>query len=442
MDIIVRKNNTYKNELNFLMFKNINKTTFSWALYDWANSAYATVVLAGFFPLFFKEYWSDTANVSTSTFQLGMTNAVASTVIVILAPVLGAIADAGNLKKRLLMIFALLGIVMSAGLYFVAQHETILALTLFAFSVIGFSGSIIFYDSLLTDVAEEKNYNTASSFGYALGYLGGGVLFAVDVYMTLNPELFGFKDSTEAVKFSFLTVSLWWFVFSIPLFINVPEIKKSEVKLGKVIFNGLKQLKSTFQVIKKLRMVLLFLVAYWLYIDGVDTVVRMAVDYGMSLGFNSGDLITALLITQFVGFPAAIGFGYLANYIGTKRGILIAIFIYFLMTIWASQISSVNEFYLLAVTIGLVQGGVQALSRSFYAGIIPKHQSAEFFGFYNMLGKFAAVLGPIMMGVVSLLTQSPRLSILSISILFIAGGILLYYVDEVKAKEMLADYKI
>ena len=419
----------------------INKTVFSWALYDWANSAYATVVLAGFFPLFFKEYWSDAANASTSTFQLGITNAIASTVIVILAPVLGAIADAGNLKKRLLLLFALLGILMSAGLYFVAQHETLLALTLFALSIIGFSGSIVFYDSLLTGVAEEKDFNNVSSLGYALGYLGGGVLFAFDVYMTLNPEVFGFEDSAEAVKFSFLTVSVWWFVFSIPLFINVPEVKTKDVRIGNAIFNGLKQLKSTFHAIRKLRMVLLFLVAYWLYIDGVDTVVRMAVDYGMSLGFNSSDLITALLITQFVGFPAAIGFGYLANYIGTKNGILLAIFIYFLMTLWASQITSVSEFYMLAITIGLVQGGVQALSRSFYASIIPKHQSAEFFGFYNMLGKFAAVLGPIMMGVVSLTTQSPRLSILSISILFIAGAILLYYVDEEKAKQMLVEYK-
>ena len=419
-----------------------NKTIISWALYDWANSAYATVVLAGFFPLFFKEYWSDAANASTSTFQLGMTNAIASTVIVILAPVLGAIADAGNLKKRLLLLFALLGILMSAGLYFVAQHETLLALTLFAFSIIGFSGSIIFYDSLLTGVSEEKDYNNVSSLGYALGYLGGGVLFAVDVYMTLNPEVFGFANSAEAVKFSFLTVSVWWFVFSIPLFMNVPEVKTTNVRIGEAIFNGLKQLKNTFHAIKRLKMVLLFLVAYWLYIDGVDTVVRMAVDYGMSLGFNSSDLITALLITQFVGFPAAIGFGYLANYIGTKNGILLAILIYFLMTIWASQITSVSEFYMLAIIIGLVQGGVQALSRSFYASIIPKQQSAEFFGFYNMLGKFAAVFGPIMMGVVSLTTQSPRLSILSISILFIAGAILLYYVDEAKAKEMLVDYKI
>ena len=420
----------------------LNKTTFSWALYDWANSAYATVILAGFFPLFFKQYWSDTANVSVSTFQLGLTNAIASTVIVILAPVLGAIADAGNLKKRLLFLFAILGIIMSGGLYFVAQHETLLALSLFALSIVGFSGSIIFYDALLTDVCEEESYNRVSSYGYALGYLGGGILFAVDVYMTLNPELFGFESSEEAVKFSFLTVSIWWFIFSLPLFFNVPELNTKNIKISKSIVNGFKQLKITFRAIKKLRMVLLFLLAYWLYIDGVDTIVRMAVDYGMSLGFNATDLITALLITQFVGFPAAIGFGYLANHIGAKNGILVAIFIYLLMTIWASQISSTPEFYLLAIIIGLVQGGVQALSRSFYAKIIPKNQSAEFFGFYNMLGKFAAVLGPIMMGIVSLTTQSPRLSMLSISILFISGGILLYFVNETKAKEMLIDYDI
>lgn len=423
------------------MSTTINKTTFSWALYDWANSAYATVILAGFFPLFFKQYWSDAADVSTSTFQLGLTNSIASTIIVILAPVLGAIADAGNLKKRLLLIFALLGILMSGGLYFVAQHEMLLALTLFCLSIIGFSGSVLFSDSLLTDICEEKNFDKVSSLGYALGYLGGGVLFAFDVYMTLNPEKFGFENTAEAVRFSFLTVSVWWFIFSIPLFVNVPEIKTTDVKIGKAVADGFKQLKITFHAIKKLRMVVLFLVAYWLYIDGVDTIVRMAVDYGMSLGFNASDLIKALLITQFVGFPAALGFGVLAKYIGAKRGILFGIFVYLIVTLWASQITSVSEFYILAIIIGLVQGGVQALSRSFYARIIPKNQSAEFFGFYNMLGKFAAVLGPIMMGFIGLVTQSPRLAILSISILFISGGILLYFVNELKAKEMLIDYE-
>lgn len=416
-------------------------------MYDWANSAYATVILAGFFPLFFKEYWSEASDVSTSTFQLGLTNSIASTVIVILAPVLGAIADAGNYKKRLLLIFALLGILMSGALYFVAQHQTLLALSVFALSVVGFSGSVVFYDSLLTGICEEKSYDRISSFGYALGYLGGGILFAFDVYMTLNPETFGLSNATEAIKISFLTVSVWWFIFSLPLFFNVSDfnpyiIKSKKIKNNDAIKSGYRQLIITFKKINSLRMVLLFLAAYWLYIDGVDTIVRMAVDYGLSLGFNSTDLISALLITQFVGFPAAIGFGYLADYIGTKRGILLAILIYFLITLWAAQITSVSEFYILAMIIGLVQGGIQALSRSFYARIIPKDQSAEFFGFYNMLGKFAAVIGPVMMGLVSLTTQSPRLSILSISILFIAGGILLYFVNEDKAKDMLVDYQI
>ncbi len=420
----------------------INKSVFSWALYDWANSAYATVVLAGFFPLFFKEYWSDATHVSTSTFQLGVTNSIASTVIVILAPVLGAVADAGNIKKKLLLLFALLGILMTAGLYFVEQNETVLALVLFALSIVGFSGSMIFYDSLLTNVSEEKNYDGVSSFGYSLGYLGGGILFAVNVYITLNPTTFGFLNSAEAVRFSFLTVSVWWFVFSIPLYLYVPEVNAKNKKVKIVIFSGFKQLIKTFHTIRKLPMVLLFLFAYWLYIDGVDTIVRMAIDYGMSLGFNSSDLITALLITQFVGFPAALGFGYLANYIGTKNSILFAIFIYFVITLWATQITVVSEFYALAIIIGLVQGGVQALSRSFYARIIPKQQSAEFFGFYNMLGKFAAVLGPLMMGVVSLMTQNPRLSILSVSVLFVMGGILLYFVNEHKAKKMLLDYVV
>lgn len=413
------------------MPQRINKSIFSWALYDWANSAYATVVLAGFFPLFFKQYWSNAADVSTSTFQLGLTNSLASAVVVILAPVLGAIADAGNYKKKLLFIFAILGIVMTAALYLVAENETILALVLFALSAIGFSGSVIFSDSLIVGICKKTDYDNVSLIAYALGYLGGGILFAFDVYMTLNPEIFGFENSAEAVKFSFLTVSVWWFIFSLPLFFNVPEIKTGyNLKVINAIITGFKQLSKTFKNIKTYKHIFLFLVAYWLYIDGVDTIVRMAVDYGLSLGFNSTDLIVALLITQFVGFPSALAFSYLAKYTGTKNSILFAISIYFFVTIWASQMQSVSEFYTLAVIIGLVQGGVQALSRSFYARIIPQNQAAEFFGFYNMLGKFAAVFGPVLVGVVSLLTMSPRLSMLSISVFFIAGGVLLFFVKD------------
>lgn len=415
----------------------LNREVLSWAMYDWANSAYATAVLAGFFPLFFKEYWSVDTEATTSTFQLGLANSLASTVIVILAPVLGAIADAGGTRKKFLAVFALLGIIMTTGLYFAGQGETTLALVFFTLASIGFSGSVVFYDSLIVSVTDEKNYDLVSAWGYALGYLGGGLLFAGTVVMTLWPESFGLANQTQAVKVAFLIVAVWWLVFSLPLFLYVPEQDGTRPPhTGMIVMAGLRQLVTTFHKVRRLRFVFLFLVAYWLYIDGVDTIVRMAVDYGMSLGFSPANLITALLITQFVGFPAAIAFGLLGERIGPKRAILFAIFVYFLLTVWAFFLDSIVEFYVMAIIIGLVQGGVQSLSRSLYARLIPASQSAEFFGFYNMLGKFAAILGPLLVGLVGMATGSSRLGMVSISILFVLGGILLYSVDIEKGKEM------
>jgi len=417
-----------------------NRQVLSWALYDWANSAFATAVLAGFFPVFFKEFWSGDVTATESTFQLGLANSLASTVIVILAPVLGAIADVGGVRKRLLLLFALLGICMTAGLYFVAQGQAWLALSLFTLASIGFSGSIVFYDSLIISVSKEEHYDVVSAYGYALGYLGGGLLFAVTVAMTLWPEQFGLASAAVAVQVSFLCVAVWWLVFTIPLLMFVPEQRKSgHLNAVAVIKGGLQQLFASFQKVRRLRYVFLFLLAYWLYIDGVDTIVRMAVDYGMALGFSASDLITALLITQFIGFPSAIAFGFVGKRIGAKTAILICIGIYFAVTIWAYRMESIEEFYVLAIVIGLVQGGVQALSRSLYARLIPSNKSAEFFGFYNMLGKFAAILGPLMVGIVGMLTDNSRLAILSISILFISGGVLLYFVNVEAGQKMAAE---
>jgi len=420
----------------------LNRQVFSWALYDWANSAFATAVLAGFFPVFFKEFWSGDLTATESTFQLGLANSLASTVIVILAPVLGAMADVGGVRKRLLLVFALLGICMTAGLYFIAEGQAWLALSLFTLASIGFSGSIVFYDSLIVSVSEEEHYDVVSAYGYALGYLGGGLLFAGTVAMTLWPELFGLASAAVAVQVSFLCVSVWWLVFTIPLLMFVPEQQKSgRLNAVAVIKGGVQQLFASFQKVRRLRYVFLFLLAYWLYIDGVDTIVRMAVDYGMALGFSASDLITALLVTQFIGFPAAIAFGFIGQRIGAKTAILICISIYFAVTLWAYGMDSIEEFYVLAIVIGLVQGGVQALSRSLYARLIPSDKSAEFFGFYNMLGKFAAILGPLMVGVVGVLTDSSRLAILSISILFVAGGVLLYFVNVEAGQKMAAELK-
>jgi len=407
----------------------------SWAMYDWANSAFATTVMAGFFPLFFKQYWAGELEVGESTFLLGNANALASILVVILAPVLGAIADRGGSKKRFLIFFAMMGVVMTGALYMVAQGEWGMALVVYILAVLGFSGSVVFYDSLLVEIAGDKELDTVSALGFSLGYLGGGVLFAFDVLMTLYPQSFGLEDTAQAVRVSFLTVALWWGLFSIPVMLFVQESKSYEpAGLVGTVKGGFAQLWDTFVQIRKLKVVFLFLLAYWLYIDGVDTVVRMAVDYGLSLGFDSNHLMVALLVTQFVGFPSAIVFGRLGERRGARQGIMLAIFVYFLVIIWAYQMQQVWEFYALAVTIGLVQGGIQALSRSYYARMIPKSKSGEFFGFYNMMGKFAAVLGPLMMGWVAIITQNPRISILSVLLLFIGGAMLLALVDEEKGR--------
>ena len=404
-------------------------------MYDWANSAFATTVMAGFFPLFFKQYWAGELAAGESTFLLGNANALASILVVVLAPVLGSIADRGGAKKRFLMFFAIMGVVMTGALYMVAQGEWGMALVVYILAVLGFSGSVVFYDALLVEVAEDRELDMVSAIGFSFGYLGGGLLFAFDVFMTLYPQTFGLDDTAHAVRLSFLSVAVWWGLFSIPVMLFVKERKiYGAVGMTSAISGGFKQLWETFRQIRKLRVTFLFLMAYWLYIDGVDTVVRMAVDYGLSLGFDSNHLMVALLLTQFVGFPAAIVFGRIGERRGARQGIMIAIFVYFMVIVWAYQMQQVWEFYTLAVVIGLVQGGIQALSRSFYARMIPRTKSGEFFGFYNMMGKFAAVLGPLMMGWVALTTESPRLSILSVLVLFIAGATLLALVDEEKGR--------
>jgi UMF1 family MFS transporter len=411
----------------------------SWALYDWANSAYATTVIAGLFPVFFKEYWSTGASVGESTLQLGAANSLASIVIVVLAPVLGAIADRGSAKKKFLLFFTAMGVVMTGGLYFVAAGHWQYAAALYVLGTIGFSGGNIFYDALIVNVAEPKRVDFVSALGFALGYLGGGILFAVNVYMTLHPEVFGLADQTTAVRVAFVCVAVWWGLFSLPLLLFVHEPRTAAAGLGwRAVVGGFRQLKATFQEVRRLRVVFLFLLGYWLYIDGVDTIVRMAVDYGMSLGFPSSSLIVALLITQFVGFPAAIAFGKFGERIGAKHALFVGIGVYVAVCIWGYYMDSAAEFYAIAVAVGLVQGGVQALSRSFYTRIIPASKAGEFFGFYNMLGKFAAVIGPLLMGWVSVATGNPRYSILSLIILFGAGAALLYFVDEAKGRAAAA----
>lgn len=281
------------------------KSVYAWALYDWANSAYATTVMAGFFPLFFKSYYSVDADVTLSSAQLGFANSLSSLLLVLVAPLLGAMADAASLKKRFLFLFAYLGILMSGALALVDEGEWQLASFLYILGNIGFMGSNTFYDSLLHQVSNRKNVNFVSALGFALGYLGGGILFALNVWMVQEYSFFGFADKAEAIKASFISVALWWSIFSIPLllFVQEPQTKNPQTIALK---EGYARVKKTFLKIKNLKHISLFLLAYWLYIDGVDTIIRMAVDYAMALGFDSSSLIMALLLVQFVGFPATI----------------------------------------------------------------------------------------------------------------------------------------
>ncbi|MBT8357390.1 MAG: MFS transporter [Deltaproteobacteria bacterium] len=436
--------------------KEKNKKIWGWAMYDWANSAFATTVMAGFFPIFFKQYWSYGTDVNMSTAQLGFGNSIASLVVALMAPVLGAIADKGNAKKKLLIFFAYLGVLMTASLFFIQKGEWVWAIFIYTMGIIGFSGANIFYDSLLPSVAGKDNIDYISSLGFSVGYLGGGLLFLVNVLMTLMPQKFGLANAGEAVRYSFLSVAVWWGFFTLFTIFWVQEKTKQieSTSVIDIIAEGIRQFAGTFKKIRHLKTIFLFLMAYWFYIDGVDTIIRMAVDYGLSLGFASNDLIIALLIVQFVGFPAALLFGKLGQYWGVRKSIFLAIGIYMLITMWGTMMSNKNEFYILAGVVGLAQGGIQALSRSYYSRLIPADKPAEYYGFYNMLGKFAAIVGPALMGIVGLLARrilmpsaptvaqieavsrlASRWSIGSILLLFIVGAVLFYFVDEEKGKK-------
>jgi UMF1 family MFS transporter len=395
--------------------------------------------MAGFFPIFFKHFWSFGADAVVTTAKLGFANAAAGIVIALCAPALGAIADRGRARKKILLVFALLGIVATSLLYFVVEGQWQMAAAFYILAIIGFSGGNIFYDALLTSVASEKKVDMVSSLGYALGYLGGGILFAINVWMTLQPAAFGLSDAAESIRLSFLCVGLWWMIFAIPLFLFVKEPGiHPDRSTSKIIKDGLSQLKTTFRERRHLKNIFLFLAAYWLYIDGVDTIIVMAVNYGLSIGLQPQDLILALLITQFIGFPSAIAFGFICEKIGARRAIFAALVVYLLITLWGACMRQKWEFYLLAITVGLVQGGIQALSRSFFTRLIPEDKSAQYFGFYNMVGKFAAIVGPLLIGATGLWLSAmgfsdmlaTRLSILSVSLLFLAGGILFFFVDE------------
>jgi len=417
----------------------------AWCLYDWANSAFALTVMTAFFPVFFKSFWNTGLDATVSTARLGIGASIAGLIVAALSPVVGALADAGHARKRFLFVFALLGMAMTASLYLPPRGSWLAALVIFMLADVGFSCANLFYDSLLVDVAAGNEMDRVSSLGFSLGYLGCGLLFVGNVAMTMWPGFFGLADKAGAVRLSFVTAAVWWLVFSIPLLLFVKERGESvRMRTGTVVADGLKRLLHTVRAIARRRSLWLFLVAYWLYIDGVFTFIRMAVDFGMAIGLSQISLMLALIVVQFVAFPAAIAFGRLAEKIGTERTILSGIVIYILVCcVGAPLLQNATQYIVLAAITGMAQGGIQALSRSYFGKIIPAGESGEFFGFYNLIGKSSVILGPATVGVVALITRAAgapsmlasRIGMASVAVFFIAGALLLRLADRARVRE-------
>jgi UMF1 family MFS transporter len=409
--------------------KSPRREVIAWALYDWANSAFATTVMAGFFPVFYSAV-SGGLDAEQAQFWFNIALAVSSLLIGISGPMLGVIADRGGWRRAFLAGFAAVGILATAALAWVQSGQWMMALLLYATASIGFAGGNVFYDSLLPQVARGRDMDRVSALGYALGYAGGGLLFALNVAWVLAPARFGLADPGAAVKASFVSVSVWWLLFSLPVLMLVRPIKPPEAVGSARVWSGAwRQLGETLRAMRAERVLVVFLIAYWLYIDGVNTVIKTAVFFGdRVLGLDQSGLITALLLTQFVALPASLAFGWLGQRIGARSGILIGLGVYLGVILYAwGFLASSQDFYLLAVAIGLVQGGVQSLSRSLFATLVPIGKSAEYFGVFNLVGKFATLLGPLLMALTPLVfvAAGPRASILSLAPLFLIGGGLL-----------------
>jgi UMF1 family MFS transporter len=413
----------------------------AWAMYDWATSAMQTVIMTAVFPIFFVKVAGANLPAEQATQQLSLVNSIALTLVAIASPILGAISDLAGNKKRLLAGFMLAGVLATGSMYWIGHGELGLASALFIISMIGATGSFVFYESLLPHIAAPAEIDRVSTAGFALGYLGGGVLLALNLAWIQKPEWFGLpsgpgltpSEATLPARLAFVSVAVWWGLFSIPLFRQVPEPPRrrepDEPAAGRAIFGAFPRLGETLRELRGFRHAFIFLLAFLLYNDGIQTIIKMATAYGTEIGIGAGALIGAILIVQFVGIPCAFLFGMLAGKIGAKRAIFIGLLAYTGISVLGYFMTNATHFYILAGLVGVVQGGTQALSRSLFASMVPKHKSGEFFGFFSVFEKFAGILGPLFFYFAIELTGSSRSAILSIIAFFAVGAVLLAKVD-------------
>lgn len=414
----------------------------AWAMYDWGISGMQTIIMTAVFPIFFVKVAATSMDAEHASAWWGYVNTIGAVLIAVLAPILGALADFKAAKKKFLVAFMLIGAGATAAMFFIQRGEMVFASVTFVLSLAGATGSMTFYEALLPHIADESEIDRVSTAGYALGYIGGGLLLAFSLLMITQPARFGLPsgfgpltaEGTLPARLSFVAVAVWWVAFAIPVLRAVAEppraLEPDEATKAAPIRASIHRLGTTLRELRDYKQAFLMMLAFTIYNDGIQTIIKMASVYGTELKIEQGQLIAAILLVQFIGIPAAFAFGSIAGKIGAKRSIFFGLLVYTGICIFGYFLRTARDFWILAVVVGLVQGGTQALSRSLFATLVPKHKSGEFFGFFSVFEKFGGILGPLAFAVAAQLAGSSRVAILSVIVFFVVGAWLLTMVDE------------
>ena len=407
----------------------LNTESKAWIAYDAGNSAFATTIVAAFFPIFYTEFWSSGVDSLVATSYYTWTLTISNLVLLFTAPIIGSITDLSRTTKKLFTLFTLISIIFVALLFTLELGAWFQALIFFGIANYCFSAGNILYDKMLVQIAPQSQLTRISSLGFAFGYLGGGMLFLVNAIMTLYPESFGLADASEAIRWSFIMVSIWWSLFLIPIAIHYKD-------RGTALYEKSLIKESTFKVFVTLRNIsehknaFLFLLAFFLYIDGVHTVMYLASTFAINIGLESSAVITGLILVQFVAFPATLIWSKISAKYGDRSVINICIIVYIAIVVYSTTLSSAAEFYILAAGVGSVQGGIQACSRSLFGKLVPEEKAGEFFGFFNTFGKAGAFIGPALVGMFIFIFDSITIALTPIILLFVAGGLIMLKVKE------------
>ena len=405
----------------------LSKEVKAWISYDLGNSAFATTVVAAFFPIFYNQFWASNIDSVLSAEYLSWTLVISNVALLFTAPLIGAVTDISKTTKKLFISMVLISIICVGLLFFVEAGSWIYALVFFGIANYFFSASNVLYDKILVQITSPDLFSKISGYGYAWGYFGGGLLFLINALMSLNPELFGLSSQAEAIRWSFITVSIWWSIFLLPLSITYKERDIQSSK--KVLSRSLGNIFSTLKSIPEYKNVFIFLIAFFLFIDGVHTVMALATTFALNLGLDTSSIIIALILVQFIAFPSTLMWSYIAEKRGDKLVINISIVIYIAIILFSFSLSNSTEFYILASLVGFVQGGIQGSSRSLFAKLIPPEKAGEFFGIFNTFGKAGAFMGPALVGIFLAIFKNTIVMLLPILILFVLGLIVLYFVD-------------